>query len=150
MKMSNKSAGTMFEREFAGKLAKNRFWVHRFQDNKNGQPCDVIAARNGKTYLFDCKDCTGAFQLSRVEENQYNAMYLFHLTGNSRGMFAVRYDPKVIFLVDYQVLKDLQDRGVRSIPRAAMTRYGRTLNDWLQELNDSETGDEEIDHTDWR
>ena len=35
MKMSNKSAGTMFEREFAGKLAKNRFWVHRFQDNKN-------------------------------------------------------------------------------------------------------------------
>lgn len=79
----------MFEREFAGKLAKNRFWVHRFQDNKNGQPCDVIAARNGKTYLFDCKDCAGAFQLSRVEENQYNAMYLFHLTGNSRGMFAV-------------------------------------------------------------
>ena len=72
MKMSNKSAGTMFEREFAGKLAKNRFWVHRFQDNKNGQPCDVIAARNGKTYLFDCKDCAGAFQLSRVEENQYN------------------------------------------------------------------------------
>ena len=45
----------MFEREFAGKLAKNRFWVHRFQDNKNGQPCDVIAARNGKTYLFDQK-----------------------------------------------------------------------------------------------
>jgi len=36
MKMSNKSAGTMFEREFAGKLAKNRFWVHRFQDNKTG------------------------------------------------------------------------------------------------------------------
>ena len=85
-----------------------------------------------------------------MEENQYNAMYLFHLTGNSRGMFAVRYDPEVIFLVDYQVLKDLQDRGVRSIPRMAMTRYGRTLNDWLQELNDSETGDETIDHTDWR
>ena len=46
MKMSNKSAGTMFEREFAGKLAKNRFWVHRFQDNKNGQPCDVIAEKH--------------------------------------------------------------------------------------------------------
>lgn len=46
--MSNKSAGTQFEREFAARLAAEGFWVHRFQDNKNGQPCDVIAARNGK------------------------------------------------------------------------------------------------------
>ena len=149
--MSNKSAGTKFEREFANRLAAEGFWVHRLQDNKNGQPCDVIAARNGEAYLFDCKDCQKeVFDLRRVEENQYNAMQFFYVTGNSRGMFAVRYDPEVIFLVDYQVLKDLQDRGVRSIPRVAMTRYGRTLNDWLQELNDSETGDETLDHTDWR
>lgn len=50
MKMSNKSAGTQFEREFAARLAAEGFWVHRFQDNKNGQPCDVIAARNGEAY----------------------------------------------------------------------------------------------------
>ena len=66
--------------------------MHRFQDNKNGQPCDVIAARNGETYLVDCKDCQkDVFELRRVEENQYNAMLLFHMTGNSRGMFAVRF-----------------------------------------------------------
>ena len=53
MKMSNKSAGTQFEREFASRLAAEGFWVHRFQDNKNGQPCDVIAARDGEAYLFD-------------------------------------------------------------------------------------------------
>ena len=35
MKMSNKSAGTQFEREFASRLAAEGFWVHRFQDNKN-------------------------------------------------------------------------------------------------------------------
>ena len=85
--MSNKAAGTRFEKEFAGILADNWFWVHLFQDNRNGQPCDVIAARDGNAYLFDCKDCQGnRFPLSRMEENQYNAMKLFRLTGNKRGM----------------------------------------------------------------
>ena len=51
--MSNKSAGTQFEREFAARLAAEGFWVHRFQDNKNGQPCDVIAARNGEAGLMN-------------------------------------------------------------------------------------------------
>ena len=131
----------MFEREFAGKLAKNRFWVHRFQDNKNGQPCDVIAARNGKTYLFDCKDCAGAFQLSRVEENQYNAMLLFHMTGNSRGMFAVRFQGAPVYLVDFQVLKHLKNEGRKGIPKSAMPTYGRTLESWLDELNVTRAGD---------
>ena len=62
MKMSNKSAGMQFEREFAARLAAEGFWVHRFQDNKNGQPCDVIVARNGEAYLFDCKDCNRCIQ----------------------------------------------------------------------------------------
>lgn len=44
MKMSNKSAGTQFEREFASRLAAEGFWVHRFQDNKNGQPCDTFVS----------------------------------------------------------------------------------------------------------
>ena len=141
MRMSNKSAGTKFEREFANRLAAEGFWVHRFQDNKNGQPCDVIAARNGEAYLFDCKDCAGAFQLSRVEENQYNAMYLFHLTGNSRGMFAVRYPDEMIFLVDFQLLDSLKHDGKKSISRADMTTYGRTLESWLEELKVTRTGD---------
>ena len=99
MKMSNKSAGTQFEREFASRLAAEGFWVHRFQDNKNGQPCDVIAARDGEAYLFDCKDCkTDMFSLRRVEENQFNAMRLFDTTGNRRGMFAIRYPDQVIYL----------------------------------------------------
>ncbi len=97
MKMSNKSAGTQFEREFASRLAAEGFWVHRFRDNKNGQPCDVIAARDGEAYLFDCKDCkTDMFSLRRVEENQFNAMRLFDTTGNRRGMFAIRYPDQVI------------------------------------------------------
>ena len=47
--MSNKSNGTDFEKEFAQKLSDHGFWVHRMQDNQNGEPFDVIAARDGET-----------------------------------------------------------------------------------------------------
>ena len=134
--MSNKAAGTKFEREFAGVLAKNWFWVHLFQDNKNGQPCDVIAARDGSTYLFDCKDCQGdKFSLSRVEENQYNAMRLFQLTGNMRGMFAIRFPETGIYLVDFGVLKKLKDDRVAQIDPVSIHKYGRSLQSWLDDLD---------------
>lgn len=134
--MSNKAAGTRFEREFAARLAAEGFWVHRFQDNKNGQPCDVIAARDGSTYLFDCKDCQrDVFELRRMEENQYNAMQLFLTTGNSRGMFAIRYLAETkIFLVDFQIIQQLKRDGWKSITRNDMPQYGRTLEDWMDEI----------------
>ncbi|MEQ2595508.1 hypothetical protein AAAU22_07500 [[Clostridium] symbiosum] len=133
--MSNKSTGTKFEREFAALLAEHWFWVHLFQDNKNGQPCDVIAARNGTTYLFDCKACSeDRFFMSRMRENQYNAMELFRITGNGRGMMAIRFPGGEIYLLDYLVLKSLVGDGVKRIGKDKMTQYARPLNNWLEEL----------------
>ena len=132
--MSTKSTGTRFEKEFAGILADNWFWVHLFQDNRNGQPCDVIAARNGHTYLFDCKDCQGDyFLLSRMEENQYNAMHLFELTGNSRGMFAIRFRPEEIYLIGYWKLKALMDQGLKRIDRMDCQVHGEDFFKWIKE-----------------
>lgn len=134
--MSNKSIGSRFEKDFAAVLADNWFWVHLFQDNKNGQPCDVIAARNGHAYLFDCKDCQGDyFQLSRLEENQYNAMHLFELTGNSRGKLAIQFAPEIIYLVDYWQIKALRDKGIRRINQADCRLYGEDFYIWLNTRN---------------
>lgn len=134
--MNNKKTGTAFEKAFADILAQNWFWVHLFQDNKNGQPCDVIAARNGYTYLFDCKDCQGDyFQLSRIEENQYNSMKLFELTGNSRGMFAIRFSETEIYLVQYWKLADLQDSGIKKLDRVLCRTYGEEFHQWLRSKN---------------
>ncbi len=130
----NKRAGSAFERQFARRLADAGFWVHIFQDNKNGQPCDVIAAKDGEAYLFDCKDCEkGYFRLERMEENQLNAMKLFRMTGNAGGMFAVRFPEREIYLADYRVLRDLKDQGVKSLGRHEMRGYARSLEDWLME-----------------
>lgn len=149
--MSNKAAGMKFEKEFASILANCWFWVHLFQDNKNGQPCDVIAARNGHTYLFDCKNCeTDRFPLSRMEENQYNAMKLFELTGNSRGMLAIRFSDREIYLIGYWVVKTLQDSGIRSIGRETCRRQGIDFWEWMNERNRVDGwSNEDADHN-WK
>ena len=151
MKMSNKSAGTKFEREFAERLAAEGFWVHRFQDNKNGQPCDVIAARNGEAYLFDCKDCRGNFfELSRMEENQYNSMYLFEMTGNSRGKFAIRFFLDEIYLVDYWELDSMRKHGMKRIDRMACHMYGKSFDSWLKHRDAvDEWSENDADHN-WK
>lgn len=132
--MSNKSTGTTFEREFVDILAEHWFWVHLFQDNKNGQPCDVIACKNGQTYLFDCKDCQdNIFLLSRIEENQYNAMHLFDLTGNGVGMFAIRFPGDGIYLIDYVRLEELQNAGFKRINSSIGRSQGCLLRDWLND-----------------
>lgn len=130
--MSNKATGTQFEREFSRALSEHGFWVHRFQDNQNGQPCDVIAARNGNAYLIDCKDCqAGFFRLSRMEENQLNAMKLFELTGNGSGKFAIRFVPEEIYLVSYWQLAALKNKGYKKIDPMDCRLYGMELSAWL-------------------
>lgn len=147
--VNNKKTGTDFEREFAELLASKWFWVHLFQDNKNGQPCDVVAARNGVTYLFDCKNCENDyFLLSRMEENQHNAMYLFELTGNEKGKFALRFSNQKIYLIDYDLIKHLQSRGVKQIGEQDCEKYGSSIESWLNNLSES-AGDENAD-SDWQ
>lgn len=133
--MSNKKRGTDFEMEFSELLSENGFWAHRLKDNENGQPFDVIAARNGRTYAFDCKDCQGErFALSRMEENQRNAMKLFAVTGNRPGMFAIRFNGR-IYLVPYRMLEILEENGTKSITEAEAGRYGRTFEQWIHSQN---------------
>lgn len=128
--MSNKSNGTAFERKFAEVLAAEGFWAHCLKDNANGQPFDVIAARNGKAYAFDCKECqTGRFVLSRIEENQHNAMRLWAETGNCQGMFAVRFSGR-IYLIPHRMLEILAENGTKSISEVEARRCGRTLEQW--------------------
>ena len=79
MSQSNKKIGNDFEREFAELLFEHGFWVHVFAQNKDGQPADIIAVKNKKAYLIDCKVCSTkkGFDISRMEENQDLSMDLW-------------------------------------------------------------------------
>ena len=57
MLKSNKANGNELERIFAEALSVKGRWVHRVQDNANGQPFDIISIRNNIAFVYDCKDC---------------------------------------------------------------------------------------------
>lgn len=110
MAITNKSLGNDFETRFCEKLFEKGFWVHNMTQNSAGQPADVIAVRDGKAYLIDCKVCTGGrFSLNRIEENQHNAMKLWKDSGNGIGWFALEYQGS-IFMVDHDTLVELSEQ----------------------------------------
>lgn len=130
--MSNKSSGTEFEQNFARILAAEGFWAHCLAGNRNGQPFDVIAARDGTAWAFDCKECrSGIFRLARIEENQRNAMELWAATGNTPGMFALEFRD-AIFLVTLEALKKLEKCGTSVMTESAASETGVELTDWLK------------------
>lgn len=140
-KTDNRSVGGRFEQELARKLADAGFWVHVLQQNKSGQPADIIVASRDYHTLIDCKDLRSGdlFRLSRVEENQKYAMSLFEKKGHNYCWFAVRFsDGEVYMLRSDYVLEDVF-HGESSISRAEMDNeldqfdgFVYNLGDWIR------------------
>lgn len=129
--MNNKRIGNSFEAEFCEILFENGFWTHNLAQNASGQPADVIAARNGKTYLIDCKVCSvRGFALSRMEENQDLSMELWKSTGNGEGWFAVLIGEQIVMIPHFTV-KAL--RATQSyMNELELREYGTPLEKWLK------------------
>ncbi len=129
--MSNKKVGNDFEREFCEILSKNGFWVHNLAQNQTGQPADVIAVRDGKAYLIDCKVCsTGRFQLKRIEENQQLAMEHWLDMGNDEVWFALKLDDNIVMInyLDLMCLKMIQS----SLNIKEIFKQGIMIKDWIK------------------
>jgi Holliday junction resolvase len=78
--------------------------------NASGQPADVIAAKDGNSYLIDCKVCTnGKFPFSRVEENQDLAMSLWEDCGNGQGWFALLVD-EFIYMIPHSIITEFRKK----------------------------------------
>lgn len=134
--MSNKSVGTAFEREFAQILSRHGFWAHCLQDNRNGQPFDIIAAKDRTAYGFDCKDCQQSiFRFSRFEENQILAMKLWKQCGNGDAFLVIRMPETGIRLMSYTRAMNLLEGGISSIAEWALKKHTYSLNAWLIAMN---------------
>lgn len=134
-KMSNKKLGNSFETDFCQLLYQHGFWVHNFVQSKDGQPADVIAVKNGKAYLIDCKVCSNNyFNLGRMEENQISAMTLWEDVGNGNGLFAIRLavDNSILMLTKQECLSLLKEQ--KQIGFKKLIQLGKPLNQWLGEV----------------
>ena len=129
--MSNREAGSRFETDFCTLLSDNGFWAHNMAQNAAGQPFDVIAAKDGNTYVIDCKVCANdVFKLSRIEPNQEMAMSLWHETGNGTGWFALELRDKSIYMIAYKELKSLRVTR-HTLTLKDIKEQGYTLEEWL-------------------
>ena len=130
--MSNKKIGNDFEAELCEMLSLYGFWCHNLAVKSEGQPADVIAARNGKAYLIDCKVCSTnkGFALSRMEENQELAMTLWKECGNGQGWFALKVNEDVFMLPYFTVKAYKAAQSYLSV--AEIYEVAKPLEKWVK------------------
>lgn len=126
--MDNRTLGTRFEQQFADLLFGEGFWVHLVAQTQVGQAADIIAVKDTKAYLIDCKVCSdNKFSKSRIESNQLYAMTLWKLSGNGCGWFALKVSDGVYML------------SIDKIPEYTMNiaeikTAGIEVREWIKQL----------------
>lgn len=132
--MSNKKLGNDFEARFCEILFEEGFWCHNLTRNASGQPADVIAVRNGKAHLIDCKVCSNrGFALSRMEENQDLAMEHWKDCGNGDGWFALLLGDHTIYMIPHIVIRAMAKKQ-SSMSEKEISECGKTLEYWLRSI----------------
>lgn len=128
----NRKVGTSFERDLCLSLSGCGFWAHNLAQNSQGQPFDVIAARNGVSYPIDCKDCAkDIFKLERVEENQASAMALWKETGNGDSWFALRLMDGAIYFVSFFFIESCRVAGIKQLSGEQIRKNGIPYWEWV-------------------
>ncbi len=128
---TNKSLGNSFEEDFSELMFNEGFWVHMLQQNRAGQPADVLAVKDHKAYLIDCKVCSdNRFPLSRIEDNQHLSMDLWRECGNGEAWFALKVEEH-IFMIPHLSMKAV---GITqsSLSFKDITEYGTLFERWVK------------------
>ena len=131
--MSNKKIGNRFESELCDILSEHGFWVHLLNQNKSGQPADIIAVRNKVSHLIDAKVCSNnTFPFSRIEENQDLAMELWKDCGNGLGWFAlkIRDTDNQIYMISHYTMKAYRNRQA-SLSEKEIVELGIPIERWV-------------------
>lgn len=129
---TNKKEGNEFEREFCDMLAEHGFWALNVPQYKAGQPADIVAAKDGKAYLIDCKVCSRrGFVLSRVEDNQRSAMTLWQECGNGVGWFAVRTMSGEIWMISMNIIEVLESQK-STLNHSDLRTFGMPFERWVK------------------
>lgn len=129
--MNNRKMGNGFEDELCAILFSYGYWSHNLKQNNSGQPADVIAVKNKKAYLIDCKVCSNnTFVLRRVEENQDLAMELWNECGNGIGWFAMKLRNQ-IYMISHYTMKAYRNQQ-SSLSAKEIFELGMPLDKWVK------------------
>lgn len=138
MKTDNRTMGGQFEQEMAVILYDAGFWVHVLQQNKSGQPADIIAVKGKYHTLIDCKvisDSKG-FPFERIEENQKSAMRMFQKRCGELCYFALKLPDGVIRIVSLERMETMRNRGKTRLTDDEIRKETWPLESWLEASNE--------------
>ena len=131
-KTDNRSVGNRFEQELSHELADRGFWVHVMQQNKAGQPADIIAVKGKYHTLIDCKVCdNGFFAFDRIEDNQRSAMKTFFRKCGELCYFALKLPDNSIWLISLERCDTLKNRGKKRLTEEDIRTGTWSLQAWL-------------------
>lgn len=132
-KTDNRTQGGRFEQDMARILSDHGFWVHVMQQNKAGQPADLIAIKGKYHTLIDCKVISDdkGFPFERVEENQRYAMRMFHKKCREMCYFALRTLDCDIHLISLERIEILRMQGLKRLNQRGIQEQAWPLEKWL-------------------
>ena len=132
--MDNRTKGGKFEQELSHKLAEAGFWVHVMQQNKAGQPADIIAVLGSFHTLIDCKVISDnkGFPFERVEENQKCAMKMFQRKCGELCFFALKLPDGEVHMISMERIEVLKSRGKKRLTDKEIREQTWNIDDWIE------------------
>lgn len=133
-KTDNRTNGGKFEQELSNLLAEHGFWSHVLQQNKSGQPADIIAVIGHYHTLIDCKIISDGkgFSFDRIEENQKLAMTMFHRKCSEPCYFALKLPDNTIWMISMERLETQRNRGKLRLQDAEIRAQAWPLDKWIE------------------
>ena len=115
--MNSKKIGNKIEVKLRKTLSYWGFFAHLLVDNKNGQPFDIIAIKNGKIFAIDSKaSISNRFNRSRIEDNQYSSLAKIAKEGAYTG-FAIYYKNEFYFLEFKNINTGVKSYEITKLPK---------------------------------
>ena len=134
MKTDNRTVGGRFEQDLSVTLAEHGFWCHVMQQNKAGQPADIVAVKQKFHTLIDCKVISDdkGFPFERIEDNQRMAMKTFQRKCGELCYFALKLPDNTVWMVALERLETLRGRGKKRMTDEEIRNQTWSLEKWLE------------------
>lgn len=113
--MKNHEIGKITEFNAAKFFSKKGYWVYQCPKTPDGQPADLIVAKDNKITLVEVKHCKNdRFNLSRIEPNQFTSYKFFKRKGNTSHKILIVFKSGVC-LLDFKYIyirKKLDEKSI--------------------------------------
>lgn len=133
VKTDNRSNGGRFEQDMAEMLYDRGFWCHVIQQNKSGQPADLIAVKGKFHTLIDCKVVSdeNGFTFDRIEENQKFSMRMFHKRCMDMCYFAIRLPDGSVWMLSFDRIEMLKLKHMKGLREKVLRKEAWPIEKWL-------------------